>query len=176
MKGSGLGSALGACACRARRSPSPCVRANARAATAADLSHRSELRPRRRLSDDQGRRAGHRSDAGRLRGPRRRRAAENRAVRARRHSRGGPQDTRIEPNTVRESLRDGAELARARLFVLFLDIDHVEDRRLAPDPPAARRRARSAHRPGRSRRRDDAGHVGPPTSPSRARRRRSRAF
>lgn len=37
----------------------------------------------------------------------------------------GPQDTRIEPNTVRESLAM-AQSSRARLIVLFLDTYHVE--------------------------------------------------
>ena len=37
----------------------------------------------------------------------------------------GPQDTRIEPNTVRES-RAMAEQSKARLFVLFLDTYHVD--------------------------------------------------
>lgn len=37
----------------------------------------------------------------------------------------GPQDTRIEPNTVRESLAL-AQSSRARLIVLFLDTYHVE--------------------------------------------------
>jgi VWFA-related protein len=37
----------------------------------------------------------------------------------------GPQDVRIEPNTVRES-RSMAESSRARVFVLFLDFYHVE--------------------------------------------------
>jgi VWFA-related protein len=37
----------------------------------------------------------------------------------------GPQDTRIEPNTVRESLAM-AQASRARLVVLFLDTYHVE--------------------------------------------------
>src|SRR4051812_26153933 len=37
----------------------------------------------------------------------------------------GPQDTRIEPNTVRESLAM-AQSSRARLIVIFLDIYHVE--------------------------------------------------
>src|SRR5580765_4257305 len=37
----------------------------------------------------------------------------------------GPQDTRIEPNTVRESLAM-AQNSRARLVVLFLDTYHVE--------------------------------------------------
>jgi VWFA-related protein len=37
----------------------------------------------------------------------------------------GPQETRIEPNTVRES-RSMLESARARIFVLFLDRYHVE--------------------------------------------------
>ena len=36
----------------------------------------------------------------------------------------GPQDTRVEPNTVRES-RQMAQDARARLFVLFIDTYHV---------------------------------------------------
>ena len=36
----------------------------------------------------------------------------------------GPQETRIEPNTVRES-RSMLESSRARVFVLFLDIGHV---------------------------------------------------
>ena len=36
----------------------------------------------------------------------------------------GPQEARIEPNTVRES-RSMLESARARVFVLFLDIGHV---------------------------------------------------
>ena len=36
----------------------------------------------------------------------------------------GPQEARIEPNTVRES-RAMPESARARLFVLFLDTGHV---------------------------------------------------
>jgi VWFA-related protein len=39
--------------------------------------------------------------------------------------RAGPQDTRIEPNTVRESLAM-AQSSRARLIVLFLDTYHVE--------------------------------------------------
>src|SRR5882757_8941912 len=37
----------------------------------------------------------------------------------------GPQDVRIEPNTVRDSLAM-AQSARARAFVLFLDYNHVE--------------------------------------------------
>jgi VWFA-related protein len=37
----------------------------------------------------------------------------------------GPQDTRVEPNTVRES-RAMAEQSKARLFVLFLDTYHVD--------------------------------------------------
>jgi VWFA-related protein len=37
----------------------------------------------------------------------------------------GPQDIRMEPNTVRES-RAMVENSRARVFVLFLDINHVE--------------------------------------------------
>ncbi len=37
----------------------------------------------------------------------------------------GPQDTRREPNTVAES-RQAALEARARVFVLFLDVNHVE--------------------------------------------------
>src|SRR6185369_15320552 len=37
----------------------------------------------------------------------------------------GPQDTRMEPNTVRESLAM-AQASRARLVVLFLDTYHVE--------------------------------------------------
>ena len=37
----------------------------------------------------------------------------------------GPQDTRMEPNTVRESLAM-AQSSRARLIVLFLDTYHVE--------------------------------------------------
>ena len=37
----------------------------------------------------------------------------------------GPQDARIEPNTVRES-RSMLESSRARVFVLFLDIGHVD--------------------------------------------------
>ena len=37
----------------------------------------------------------------------------------------GPQDTRMEPNTVRESLAM-AQSSRARLIVIFLDTDHVE--------------------------------------------------
>ena len=37
----------------------------------------------------------------------------------------GPQDTRVEPNTVRES-RAMAESSRARLFVVFLDTYHVD--------------------------------------------------
>jgi VWFA-related protein len=37
----------------------------------------------------------------------------------------GPQDTRREPNTVAES-RQAAQDPRARVFVLFLDINHVE--------------------------------------------------
>jgi hypothetical protein len=37
----------------------------------------------------------------------------------------GPQEARIEPNTVRES-RAMLESARARVFVLFLDIGHVD--------------------------------------------------
>src|SRR5204863_6796106 len=36
----------------------------------------------------------------------------------------GPQETRIEPNTVRES-RSMLESSRSRVFVLFLDIYHV---------------------------------------------------
>src|SRR5205085_11353890 len=36
----------------------------------------------------------------------------------------GPQETRIEPNTVRES-RAMLESSRSRVFVLFLDIYHV---------------------------------------------------
>jgi VWFA-related protein len=38
---------------------------------------------------------------------------------------GGPQETRREPNTVAES-RQAVEDSRARLFVLFLDVNHVE--------------------------------------------------
>ncbi len=37
----------------------------------------------------------------------------------------GPQDTRIEPNTVRD-MRSMLENSRARVFVLFLDVYHVE--------------------------------------------------
>ena len=37
---------------------------------------------------------------------------------------GGPQDSRIEPNTVRQS-RDMMRDPRARIFVLFLDVPHV---------------------------------------------------
>jgi hypothetical protein len=37
----------------------------------------------------------------------------------------GPQDTRIEPNTVRES-RSMLENSRSRVFVLFLDTYHVD--------------------------------------------------
>jgi VWFA-related protein len=38
---------------------------------------------------------------------------------------GGPQDTRREPNTVADALQE-AQNPRARVFVLFLDINHVE--------------------------------------------------
>jgi len=38
---------------------------------------------------------------------------------------GGPQDARREPNTVAESLQE-TQNPRARVFVLFLDINHVE--------------------------------------------------
>ena len=37
---------------------------------------------------------------------------------------GGPQDSRIEPNTIQES-RDALRDPRARIFVLFLDVAHV---------------------------------------------------
>lgn len=37
---------------------------------------------------------------------------------------GGPQDSRIEPNTIQES-RDALRDPRARIFVLFLDVPHV---------------------------------------------------
>src|SRR4051812_3640099 len=37
----------------------------------------------------------------------------------------GPQETRVEPNTVAES-RSMAESSRARLFVVFLDTYHVD--------------------------------------------------
>ena len=37
---------------------------------------------------------------------------------------GGPQDARIEPNTIRES-RDALRDPRARIFVLYLDVPHV---------------------------------------------------
>ena len=40
-------------------------------------------------------------------------------------SAAGPQDTRVEPNTVRES-RAMAEQSKARLFVIFLDTYHVD--------------------------------------------------
>lgn len=37
---------------------------------------------------------------------------------------GGPQDARVEPNTIQES-RDALRDPRARIFVLFLDVPHV---------------------------------------------------
>ena len=68
--------------------------------------------------------------------------------------RGGvPQDTAARAEHRRAKSRAmAAQNPRARVFVLFLDINHVERRRLAPDPQAARRRARPPDRPRRSRR------------------------
>ena len=69
------------------------------------------------------------SDAGRLRCPRERRSPEDRAVRARRHSRRRPQDTRIDPNNVREIARDARESARARVR----DLSRHRSRRRSTD-------------------------------------------
>ena len=105
---------------------SPCgvlAQTPAAATAAADLPHRSELRPRGCLSHAR-RPAGDRSDPGRLRDPRRRRPQKieqfERVV-----VRGGiPQDLRREPNSVEEG-RQAAQNPRARVFVVFLDINHV---------------------------------------------------
>ncbi len=44
---------------------------------------------------------------------------------------GGPQDARVEPNTIQES-RDALKNPRARVFVLFLDVaPHLGRRHLA---------------------------------------------
>ena len=75
----------------------------------------------------------------------------------------GPQDARREPNTVAES-RQAALEPRARVFVLFLDVTHVE--------LAASRKIRTPlvealdrlDRPRRSHRGDDARDVGAATS------------
>ena len=72
---------------------------------------------------------------------------------------GGPQESRREPNTVREA-QAMAEDARARIFVIYLDTYFTDIAGLASHPAIAGQPAR----PRRRRRRpvcgDDAGHVG----------------
>ena len=114
-------------------------------------------------------------DAGRLRDPRERRAAEDRAVRARRHPRGRPAGHADRAEHRARVARDGAELARARCSccsstpttststartAIRKPLVDALDRLIGPDDLVAR---------------DDAGDVGRATSPSRARRRRSTA-
>ena len=127
-------------------------------AAAADLPHRSQLRPRRRLSDE-GRRTDRRSHAARLRGARERRAAADRAVRTRRHPREpAPGSPRRAEDRARVA-RDGGQPPRAPLRRLSRHVSRGR-RRVAQHPQTARGRARSAHRPGRSRCGNDAADAG----------------
>ena len=92
--------------------------------SAAAIQNRRELRPGRRLSDERRQARGGPARRG-LRAARERGEAAGAGVRARRDQSGGPQSMRVEANTV----RGGEQMAsnpRNRVFVIFLDIPHVD--------------------------------------------------
>ena len=178
MKGSGL-RAQGFALARVRL-----VAAGASLAPAAPRSHARSRNRRSRPSAPKpttsastsirpGRRAGHRSHAGRLRDPRRRRRRRRSSSSSTSSSAAAGRRTRASSRTPSPNRGDGAEPARARV------------RRCSSTPTTSTSSGSHsirkplvdaldrADRPGRSRRGHDAGDVRRATSPSRARRRRS---